>query len=437
MARLWQTLDGPLTEGAAAPRVGSGFVLGLAGSLLLLGAVLAVSVTRPPRVPESVVALAAAALLLALHVVTWHQAVDEIDLLAPVLVFLGAVLVLGACCAQEGLFVALGSWIARSHGGPGRLLLVVFVVAAAVTSVLSLDATVVLLTPVVLAAAGQLGVSPRPYVYATGHVANSGSLFLPTGNLTNLLALSATGLTLVHFAALMALPGLLVLAVEYGVLRVYFRKDLGHRAQAAAATAIVTPWLALTVLMLTLLGFVTASALGIEPYWAALAGALVLGVHVVATGRAKPVTLVQAVDLPFLGFVVGLAVVVRAAVESGVGDASDALLPSDDSLPSLLLIAGIAAVLANLVNNLPALLILLPTLAASGPLAVLALLIGVNVGPNLTYPGSLATLLWRRVLREHDLTPSLRRFTVLGLLTVPACLVVGVIGLWLGGAVVP
>lgn len=412
-------------------------MLGLAASLVLLAAVLVVSVTRPSRLPESAVALACAALALGTGLVSVDQAANELRLLAPVLVFLAAVLVLGACCAYEGLFAAVGFAFARSHGGPGRLLLVVVGVAAAVTSVLSLDATVVLLTPVVLSAAGQLGVSPRPYVYATGHVANSGSLFLPTGNLTNLLALGAAGLTLVHFAALMALPGLLVLFVEYVVLRLYFRRDLARPAQREVATRPPTPWLALAVLVATLGGFVVTSLIGVEAYWAAIGGALLLGIHVVGTGRARPLAVGKAVDLPFLCFVVGLAVVVRAAVENGVGDAADALLPTGSSLGSLLMVAAVAAVLANVVNNLPALLILLPTAATGGSLTVLALLIGVNVGPNLTYPGSLATLLWRRVLREHDLTPSLRRFTQLGLLTVPACLVAGVAGLWLGGRVVP
>lgn len=422
-------------------------MLGLAVSLALLAVVLVVAVARPPRLPESVVALGCAAALLAGQVVTWSQAVDEVRLLAPVLVFLAAVLALGACCAYEGLFTAVGSWIARSHGRagragrPGGLLLVVVGIAAAVTSVLSLDATVVLLTPVVLATAAQLDVSPRPYVYATGHIANSGSLFLPTGNLTNLLALSAAGLTLVHFAALMLLPGLLVLAVEYGVLRVFFREDLATRAATPSSTpsstpAAPTPWFALVVLGLTLVGFVVTSRVGVEPYWAAIAGALALGGHVVGTRRASPVALLASVDVPFLGFVVGLAVVVRSAVENGLGAVSHRLLPTGTSFLALLAVAAVAAVLANVVNNLPALLILLPSAAAAGSSAVLALLIGVNVGPNLTYPGSLATLLWRRVLRQHDLTPSLRRFTVLGLLTVPACLVVGVLGLWLSGAVV-
>jgi len=96
----------------------------------------------------------------------------------------------------------------------------------------------------------------------------------------------------------------------------------------------------------------------------------------------------------------------------------------------LLVLATIGAVLANIVNNLPALLILLAPAAAISPLAILAVLIGVNVGPNLTYVGSLATLLWRKVLRGRGLEPSLRRFTVLGLLTVPIGLVVAVVSLW-------
>ncbi len=97
---------------------------------------------------------------------------------------------------------------------------------------------------------------------------------------------------------------------------------------------------------------------------------------------------------------------------------------------ALLTFALIGVLLANLVNNLPALLILLAPASAVGPLAVLAVLIGVNVGPNLTFTGSLATLLWRRVLAEDDLSPSLVRFTWLGIVTVPAAVALATVGLW-------
>lgn len=417
--------------------VGSTDVLGLVVSLVLLATVLLAAVIKLPRLPESVVAVGAAVVVLATGLVSSGQARDELGRLAPVLVFLAAVLVLGACSAHEGVFVAVGAWLARSHDRTGGLLVWVFVVAAVVTSVLSLDATVVLLTPVVLSAAGRLRISPRPYVYATGHVANSGSLLLPTGNLTNLLALSAAGLTLVHFAALMLMPWLLVLSVEYVVMRVYFRGDLSRPPARLARKEVVVPWFALTVLGLTLVGFVVTSVVGIAAYWAAVGGAAVLAGHTVGTRRTSVVAAARAVDAPFLLFVMGLAVVVRAAVENGLGEATARWVPGSDSLLSLLAMAGVAAILANVVNNLPALLILLPAVSAIGPIAVLAVLIGVNVGPNLTYPGSLATLLWRQVLHDHGLVPSLRRFTVLGILTVPASIAVGVVGLWAGGQVLP
>ncbi len=137
-------------------------------------------------------------------------------------------------------------------------------------------------------------------------------------------------------------------------------------------------------------------------------------------------------NLPFLVFVVALGVVVRAVVDHGLGDAVGALLPGGTSLPALLAVAGIAAVLANLVNNLPAVLVLLPLTAAGGTGVVLAVLIGVNLGPNLTYVGSLATLLWRRIAHHHDTPPDLGEFTRLGLLTVPVSLVCSVIALWAG-----
>ena len=115
---------------------------------------------------------------------------------------------------------------------------------------------------------------------------------------------------------------------------------------------------------------------------------------------------------------------------------SNSLVPHGTALPQLLAIAGISAVVANLLNNLPATLILLPVAAASGPGGALAMLIGVNVGPNLTYTGSLATLLWRRVVHAHAEATDLSQFTRLGLLTVPPALAACTICLWLALQVV-
>jgi len=419
-------------------------VSGVILSLLLLAAVLVAAVVRPLRLPEALVAVPAAGLAWSTGLVGTSAVASELRRLAPVLVFLAAVLVLARLCAAEGVFMAAGEWLATvSAGSPVRLLAAVFTLAATVTSVLSLDATVVLLTPVVLATAARTRLPAAPYAYACGHLANSASLLLPMGNLTNLLALAASGLTLAHFAAAMAAPWLVVLAVEYVVLRVCFRSELALPEASApdgaarSARSAAVPRFAIGVLTVTLGGFVATSFAGVAPFWVALAAAAVLAQHTRSRRLITVRELVAAVDVPFLCFVAGLAVVVRAAVDQGLGAWVAALVPPTQQLPALLAIAAVAAVLANLVNNLPALLVLLAPAAAVGPMAVLAVLVGVNVGPNLTYTGSLATLLWRRVLRDHQLAPSLPRFTALGLLTVPAGVSLGVLALWAAGRVLP
>ena len=144
----------------------------------------------------------------------------------------------------------------------------------------------------------------------------------------------------------------------------------------------------------------------------------------------------RAAEPGFLVFVLGLGVIVAAASENGLESAVEALVPSGESLPQLLLIALVGALLANLVNNLPATLILVPVAAAAGPGAVLAVLIGVNVGPNLTYVGSLATLLWRRILHREDTDVEGAEFLRLAALTVPAGIVAATILLWFAITVV-
>jgi arsenical pump membrane protein len=403
-------------------------------SVAALLAVLAWAVIRPRGWPEAVAAVPAAVLVIATGAVSARDALAEARRLGPVVGFLAAVLVLAQLCADEGLFRAVGEWLARASGGrPRRLLAQVFVVAAVTTAALSLDATVVLLTPVIFATAARLDARARPHVYACTHLANSASLLLPVSNLTNLLAFAASGLAFGRFAALMALPWLAAVAVEYVVFRRFFAADLdagAGPAQPGTGDEPGVPVFTLAVVAATLAGFVIASAAGVNPAWAAFAGAVALAGRALAQRRISPLKLGRAADVPFLVFVLGLGTVVAAVTGNGLGGALRPLLPGGTSLPALLAAAALAAGLANLINNLPAVLVLLPLAAPSGAGAVLAVLVGVNIGPNLTYTGSLATLLWRRVLRQHGSGPSLGEFTRLGLLTVPAGLVLAVLALW-------
>ncbi|MFH8384355.1 arsenic transporter [Kitasatospora sp. NPDC018058] len=401
-------------------------------SIGLLALVLICAVVRPWGWPEAVVAVPAAGLVIATGAISPAHAAAEAERLGPVIGFLAAVLVLAQLCDDEGLFRACGAWMARtSAGSPRRLLAQVFVVASVVTAVLSLDATVVLLTPVVFVTAARLGARPKPHVYACTHLSNTASLLLPVSNLTNLLAFAASGLSFTRFAALMALPWLAAIAVEYVVLRRFFAADLDAGAPASdEVTAPEMPLFALVTVACTLAGFVLTSIIGVDPAWAALAGALVLAGRTLVRRRTTPVAIVRSAAVPFLAFVLALGIVVRAVVDNGLASALGHLVPHGSSLPALLGTAALAAVLANVINNLPATLVLLPLAVPSGAGAVLAVLLGVNIGPNLTYAGSLATLLWRRIVREHDTDIGLGEFTRLGLLVVPAALVAAVVALW-------
>ncbi|HTZ15038.1 MAG TPA: SLC13 family permease [Mycobacterium sp.] len=402
-------------------------------ALLSLAAVLAFAVARPRGWPEAFAAIPAVVALIAVGAISMRDAAAEAVRLSSVVAFLGAVLVLAKMCDDEGLFEAAGAAMARARFGSQRLLRQVFVIAATITAVLSLDATVVLLTPVVLTTVRRLRAPVRPHAYATAHLANAASLLLPVSNLTNLLAFHVLNVSFTKFTAVMALPWLAAVGTVYLVFRVFFRRDLSAQPDPPEnEPAPEIPVFALVVVALTLAGFVIAEAVGLAPAWAAFAGAAVMAVRNLARRHTTAVAIVRSVNIPFLVFVLALGVVVQAVMQNGVSARMAALLPSGSGLPALLGFAVLAAVLANIVNNLPATLVLVPLVASSGPAAVLAVLIGVNIGPNLTYVGSLSNLLWRSVLRRYDISASVGEYTRLGLCTVPTALVAAVLALWAG-----
>jgi arsenical pump membrane protein len=231
----------------------------------------------------------------------------------------------------------------------------------------------------------------------------------------------------------MALPTAAASAVVIAVVCVprHGVRELEPRSGVPARALDAFAYFVLAVLTLVFVAFFVVSQLGGEPAWVAAVGAAVLGVAMVAVRRDEPRAVLASASPWFVVFVAALAVVVQAAVQHGLGSAARELMPDGAGLWALLVIALVAAVLANVLNNIPATLVLLPALAVGPTGRLLALLVGVNVGPNLTYTGFLATLLWRRVVRAEGVEPSRRAFFRLAVLATPLALVLATLALWL------
>lgn len=355
-----------------------------------------------------------------------------LDLL-PVVGYLVAILVLATLVERGGVFAWLGGIVAagaRRAVDPGRrLVLLAVLTAAVVTALLTLDATVVLLAPVLVLAARGVGRDPWPLDLASVRLANSASILLPVSNLTNLVAFDAAGVTFLHFTLLMAPAWLVVVAAEHVVVRRVRRPAVAPAAAVDAPGAVPAPdRLTLVVLGVTLAVIVVGGQLHLEPVWPALAAAGVLGVRAALTRRPglrlAPTRLLAAGQVPFAVFVLCWGVAVTALADRGGAALLDRLLPAGAGVGSLVVVALVAMLAANLLNNLPATLLLVPLAAPVGPEAVLAVLIGVGVGASATYAGSLANLLWlRNPALEHPRDVG-RRFHAVGLLVTPVLVVV-------------
>ncbi|MFW0793972.1 SLC13 family permease [Gordonia sp. CPCC 205515] len=414
-----------------SPDSGVGTVVAVAILVVVIAATIGLR-----RWPPAVVALPAALLMIVLGLTDWTDAADEIRFMAPTIGFLAAMLVVADVCARTGVFEWVGSVLAQwSRGSPNRLLRIVFVVAALTTAVLSIDTTIVLLTPVAIATARRVGARIAPVGYASNHLANSASTLFPVSNLTNLLAFSATGLSFLGFTGYMVGPWVAAIVVEYVIFRLFFARDLATTRPSPAVQSDTgdrqpAPVAILVCLAVLLVAFVVAEPLGVPLVVVATAGAVIMVLPGLFRAPAETVrSTVHAINVPFLAFVAALGVIILPVREGPLGDAVGRLIPSGTGLLGLLAVAALAAVVANLLNNLPATLLLVP-LVAHQPALILAVLLGVNIGPNLAWFGSLANLLWRDVMHRQSVATPSRRYVLLGLVTVPPTLVAAVVALW-------
>lgn len=349
------------------------------------------------------------------------------DRVWPILLFVVAVTVVAELASRAGLFDVVAARLARLARGR-TVLLWVWVVALAVvaTAFLSLDTTAVLLTPVVVAMAVARRLDPLPFAFVTVVLANTASLVLPVSNLTNLLASDALGggHDPVAFLALLGPSALIAIAVSVAVLTVVFLPRLPKTYPDAAAPTVADPLL-LRVSAVVTIALLPLLVIGVPPWMPALAAAVVLvAVYAVRAPRALGIRLVPWSLLLFAG---GLFLAVGAVEALGAGRVTSVLAGTGDDVVSLWQLAGVGALAANGINNLPAYLAL--ESVADSPARLAALLVGVNAGPLVTPWASLATLLWHDRLVAAGVRVRWSRFIVLGAVIAPLILLLAVLPL--------
>ena len=388
-------------------------------------------ICRPKGWPEWIWAFAGATALVLFGLLPWHAGWRAAAGGLNVYLFLGGMMLLAELARSEGVFdwLALHA-IAAARGSRLRLFALVYGIGIAVTIVLSNDATAVVLTPAVADVVRKAKVPPLPHLFACAFIANAASFVLPISNPANLVIFGAHLPPLLDWLRTFALPSLLSIGATYAVLAFVSRRDLrGPVASAATQTvdlgragAIALGGIALTALALVVASYFSVP-LGAVTFACA---ALVLGLVALAH-RSIVVTVVRGVSWGVLVLVAGLFVLVAGLESTGllalVRSATLALAQQPawraDS------IAGwTTALVSNLTNNLPAGLLAGAGLTQPGvPLGLkAAVAVGIDLGPNLSVTGSLATILWLIALRRANVEIDAWRFLRTGALVMPPAL---------------
>ncbi|MFY3432688.1 arsenic transporter [Achromobacter mucicolens] len=383
---------------------------------------------RPWRLPEYVWATAGAVALVVLGLLPARQAGGAILEGTDVYLFLVGMMLVAEVARQAGLF----DWVAvlaadHAAGSARRLFDLVFLVGTGVTVLLSNDATAVVLTPAVYAVTRVVGAPPLPYLYVCAFIANAASFVLPISNPANLVVfgdrMPALGPWLAHFA----LPSALAIGATYVTLRLVFRHDLRQPLKPSPPLPPMTLPLRMAALGVAITAgtLLITSALGQRLGLPTLIAGCVSAALVLAVTRSSPICLIKGVAWGVLPLVAGLFVLVEGMAASGVLQDLANLMRSL-SADAALWAGGVGAALSgNVINNLPAGL-MAGTLARMADLpsaTTAALLIGIDLGPNLSVSGSLATLLWLLAVRREGMHISALSFLRLGIVVMPPALI--------------
>jgi arsenical pump membrane protein len=392
-------------------------------------------ILRPGGLPEAIWALAGAAVLLALQLITPQDALTGIAKGTDVYLFLTGMMLLAEVARIEGLF----DWLAaratsKARGSAPRLFLLTYGVGALVTIFLSNDATAVVLTPAVAAAVKAAKADhPLPYLLTCAFVANAASFVLPISNPANLVIYGSHMPPLVQWLSAYLLPSALAIVATYAVLRWTQRKALREKLSTDVPMPPLTAAgkTAAAGIVVTACVLVASSALDIQLGLPTAVAGLVTVVIALIRGCKAPWSVIKDISWGVLPLVAGLFILVEALDKTGLISAITSVLRDEKAAP-LTWIASVSGALvalaSNLMNNLPVGLMAGSAVqGADVPDQVTrAVLIGVDLGPNLSVTGSLATILWLTALRREGQAIGGFAFLKLGTLVMPPALLLAV-----------
>jgi arsenical pump membrane protein len=380
---------------------------------ILLPSIVAASIVlmlaRPHGIPEVWWISGGVLLLILLRLVPFKLAAHAVAKGTDVYLFLIGMMLLSELAREQGVFDWVASVAVRgAKGSCSRLFLLVYGVGALVTIFMSNDATAVVLTPAILAAVRKAKVNPLPYLFVCALIANAASFVLPISNPANLVVFHTGMPPLGRWLADFWVPSLLSIAATFAVLRILFRDELGKEIECEVEDVKLSPngKLVLAGLALMIAVLLTASAMKKDLGLPTCLAALVITAVISITSRSNPLQLVREISWATLLLVAGLFVMVDAVESQGALKLTRQWLAWASGLgPNVgaVVVGFVVGISNNIVNNLPLGLIAGATIQAAHVKGLIAnaVLIGVDLGPNLSVTGSLATILWLLALRKN------------------------------------
>jgi len=377
---------------------------------LIVGVSIVLMLTRPRGISEVWWISGGAFLLIVLRLVPLALAGQAVAKGTDVYLFLVGMMLLSELAREQGVFDWVASVAVRGAAGScSRLFLLVYGVGTLVTIFMSNDATAVVLTPAILAAVRKAKVSPLPYLFVCALIANAASFVLPISNPANLVVFHTGMPPLGRWLTDFGVPSLLSIIVTFLAMQIIFRDELCKSIECEVDDVKLSGngKLVLVGLALMIAVLLTASAMKKDLGLPTCLAALVITAVVSIKARSNPAKLAREISWGTLLLVAGLFVMVDAVESQGALNLTQQWLAWASSLGQSIgaMVVGFAVGIANnIVNNLPLGLIAGGTIQAAHTKGLMAnaVLIGVDLGPNLSVTGSLATILWLLALRKDS-----------------------------------